>query len=121
MHDAVAPPYGGRQSSYGPPLLRCPSRHFWMHFPFAWTNFTSACDVPASHLSSSLPAGICRALGCEWACRTMDTGSVLDGQFGTLSAAVNPSRDVFSSRMVSVGGLAAGRKTSAAVMNGSEK
>src|SRR5262245_7535700 len=121
MHEAVAPPYGGRQSSYGPLPLRWPSRHFWMHLPLAWTNFASACDVPASHFSSSLPAGTCRALGCEWACRTMDTASVLDGQFGTLSAAVKPSRDVFSSRMTPVGGFAAGRKTSAAVMNGSAK
>src|SRR5262245_2968607 len=114
MQVAVAPPNGAAQSVNGPPDLRAVLRHVCTHFPLEATSFASAFDVPDSHLSSSLLAGGVSAVGCRWGWSRMEIRSVLDGQLGTFRVAPMPPRDVLSSLMMPVGGLAAGRKTSMA-------
>ena len=92
-----------------------------MHAPFAFTNLASALDVPASHLSSSLSAGVWSAVG--WCVRLQnDRGDVLAGRpvrhvdLGRESLAGNVLEvDVAVRRM------AAGMKKSIEVMNGSAK
>src|SRR4029077_2831445 len=54
MQVALVPPYGGKQSVYGPLVLRCVAMHFATHFPFEPTNFARVLPVPDSHFCSSL-------------------------------------------------------------------